>query len=107
MKTRKRRLRLRKKIVREYVDKLMSEAIRVAVSGNVELGEKISMMAKRLAKWAGLRIKKKWKYFFCKRCKSFIMPGITSRVRIRTNRSPHITIYCMKCGGYRRIPIKK
>ncbi len=100
-------LRLRKHIVLEHIDAIMDMAINLATSGNIELAEKMAAFARKLARWTGVRMKRRWKYFFCKKCKSFIMPGITARVRIRQNRYPHITIFCMKCKNYRRIPLKK
>ena len=100
-------LRLRKKLVLEHIDAIMSKAIDLAVSGNIELAEKMASFARKLARWTGVKMKRRWRYFFCKKCKSFIMPGITARVRVRQNRYPHITIFCTKCKNYRRIPLKK
>ncbi|MEX0567878.1 MAG: ribonuclease P protein component 4 [Candidatus Njordarchaeota archaeon] len=99
-------LKIRKKIAREHIEALMQRAIRIAVDGNIKLAEQIAGQARRIARLVGVRMPKRWKYFFCRHCKSFIFPGITARVRIRQNRFSHIVIFCYKCKNFKRIPIK-
>ncbi|MHA1615893.1 MAG: ribonuclease P protein component 4 [Candidatus Njordarchaeales archaeon] len=62
--------------------------------------------ARRLAKSVGVKIPKRFKYFYCKKCKNFLIPGKTMRIRLRQRREPHITITCLLCGSIKRIPIK-
>jgi len=100
-------LKLRKRLVLEHIDAMMREAINQAVTGNIDLAERTAKFAKKLARWTGVKFPKKWRYYFCRKCKSFIMPGVTARVRIRCNRMPHIVIYCRKCKNYKRIPFIK
>jgi len=44
--------------------------------------------------------------FICKRCRSFLRPGVNARVRIRSRRRPHLVITCLTCGQIRRIVYK-
>jgi ribonuclease P protein subunit RPR2 len=66
----------------------------------VDLARKIAMAAK-------LRLPKGYKRQICRHCKSFILPGVNSRVRIRQRREPHVVITCLNCGKHMRIPLKK
>jgi ribonuclease P protein subunit RPR2 len=42
----------------------------------------------------------------CRHCKSFIYPGVNSRVRVQQRREPHMVITCLVCGKITRIPLK-
>ena len=55
---------------------------------------------------ARVRLPPEYKRLVCKRCKRFIVPGLTCRVRLQPRREPHIAITCLRCGGIYRIPIK-
>ena len=106
-KGRKHILSLRKSLVLEHIHKIMERALEEAAKGNIELAEKMGEFARKLARWTGVKMPRRWRYFFCRKCKSFIMPGITARIRVRQNRYPHVVIYCEKCKNYKRIPIRK
>lgn len=99
-------LRLRKTLAIEHINSLMNQAILLASQGNIRLAERAASLARKIARWMGVRMSK-WRYFFCRHCKSFIFPGITARVRIRSNRFTHIVIYCKKCRNINRIIITK
>ncbi|MFW9927532.1 MAG: ribonuclease P protein component 4 [Candidatus Thorarchaeota archaeon] len=42
----------------------------------------------------------------CKTCGSILIPGDNCRVRIRHNRSRHMTVTCLVCGSIKRYFIK-
>jgi ribonuclease P protein subunit RPR2 len=42
----------------------------------------------------------------CRYCNTFLVPGATSRIRIKQRREPHVNITCLKCGKTTRIPIR-
>ncbi|MDH5806464.1 MAG: ribonuclease P protein component 4 [Candidatus Methanomethylicaceae archaeon] len=77
------------------------------VKSNPSLSDRYVEMALEISKRTRVRIPKKWKYFICKSCHSFLYPGIRSRVRIVPRRSPHVVITCLICGEIKRYLIKK
>ena len=103
---RKRILSLRAYISRRNIESLLSQALKEGIRGNICLAEELGQIARKLGKITGVKIPKIYKYFYCKQCKSLIIPGKTMVVRLRTNRTSHIVIRCLKCGYIKRIPIK-
>jgi len=71
-----------------------------------ELADRYVELARRIAMKARVRLPPEYKRLVCKRCKRFIVPGLTCRVRLQPRREPHIAITCLRCGGIYRIPIK-
>ncbi|MGQ9530174.1 MAG: ribonuclease P protein component 4 [Candidatus Bathycorpusculaceae bacterium] len=65
----------------------------------VDLARKIAMAAK-------VRLPREYRRQICRHCKSFILPGVNSRVRIKKRREPHLVITCLKCEKHMRIPLK-
>ena len=43
----------------------------------------------------------------CRKCKAFLVPGSSSRTRIRQRREPHVAITCLRCGHTTRIPLRR
>jgi len=43
----------------------------------------------------------------CPKCKAYLVPGATSRTRIRQRREPHIATTCLKCGHTHRMPLRE
>jgi len=43
----------------------------------------------------------------CPQCKSYLVPGTTSRTRIRQRREPHVATTCLKCGNIHRLPLRE
>lgn len=77
------------------------------IKSNPSLSNRYVEMALEISKRTKVRIPGKWKYFVCKSCHSLLYPGISSRVRIISRRSPHIVITCLICGEVKRYLIKK
>jgi len=63
--------------------------------------------ARKIAMAAKVRLPRKYKRQICKHCKSFILPGVNCRVRVRQRREPHVVITCFNCGRQTRLPMKK
>ena len=66
----------------------------------VDLARKIAMAAK-------VRLPREYKRQVCRHCKSFILPGVNCRVRVKQRREPHVVITCLNCGKQTRLPTKK
>ena len=63
-------------------------------------------IARKIAMRTRLKLPKEYRILICRKCKSFILPGVNSRVRIQQKREPHMVITCLNCGGHSRIPLK-
>ena len=67
------------------------------------LADRYVQLAWHLATRYNLRFPPHMKRRFCRRCKSFWMPGVTCRVRTRP-KPARIVITCLKCGRIVRLP---
>jgi len=99
----KRNLKLERKIARERVDILFKLA-QDNFSRNRERAHSYARLAWRIALRYNLGLPREWKPHFCRGCKSFLMPGENSRVRVSRGR---VVITCLECGRKRRIPVDK
>ena len=61
--------------------------------------------ARKVAMAAKIRLPKEYRRQLCKHCKSFILPGVNCRVRLKQRRQSHIVITCLRCGGHTRIAL--
>jgi len=69
--------------------------------------QQYAKIARKIAMAAKIRLPKQHRNQICRHCKSFIMPGLNCRTRLRQRREPHIVITCLNCGKQTRIPISK
>jgi ribonuclease P protein subunit RPR2 len=72
-----------------------------------ELAQRYVQIARKIAMRTQLRLPKEYRRLICRKCKSFILPGVNCRIRIQQRREPHMVITCLNCGGHSRIPIKR
>jgi len=71
------------------------------------LAQRYVNIARKIAMAARIRLPKMYKRQICRHCKSFILPGVNCRVRIKQQREPHVVITCLNCGKQMRIPLKR
>ncbi|MEM1563533.1 MAG: ribonuclease P [Candidatus Bathyarchaeia archaeon] len=71
------------------------------------LAQRYVDIARRVAMAAKIRLPKEYRRMVCRHCKSFILPGVSCRVRIKQRREPHVVITCLKCGKHMRIPLQR
>jgi ribonuclease P protein subunit RPR2 len=71
------------------------------------LAQRYVSLARKIAMAAKLRLPKEYRRQVCRHCKSFILPGVNCRVRIKQHREPHVVITCLVCNGQTRIPLKE
>jgi len=71
------------------------------------LAQRYVDMARRIAMAARIHLPTEYRRQICKHCKSFILPGVNCRVRIKQRREPHVVITCLNCGKQTRIPLKR
>ncbi len=92
-----------RKIVLERMEILIDNAI-----SNAKINPKLAQRQASLARKLSMRHKVRMPYvlrmLFCKKCKSFIAPGINSRIRLGRTSIKSIRITCKFCGHtYRKI----
>ena len=92
-----------KKMAVERMEILIHTAISNARS-DPGLATRQAMLARRISTRYRIRMPYRLRMAFCKRCKSFIAPGIGSRIRVGRSRVKSIRISCLLCGHtYRKI----
>ncbi len=76
--------------------------------GNYERARRYSELIIRIAEKGKVRIPRSIKRSICKNCKVILIPGVTARVRIRSEgtKGSHITVTCTLCGWMKRYYIK-
>ncbi len=68
------------------------------------LAAKKADQAKKIAMHQRIRLPYNIRQLYCKRCKAFIVPGRTSRIRIGRAKTRAVRITCLKCAHtYRKI----
>ena len=96
--------RRRRRIARERIRRLLELADQV-VSEDLELAERYGELARRISMRCRVRIPRAWKWRYCRYCKKLLFPGITARIRTRSDGTPRIVMTCLRCGGVNRRPI--
>ncbi len=92
-----------KKIALERMEILIDNALSNAKT-NPKLAQRQALLARKIS----MRLKVKMPYalrmVFCKKCKSFIAPGINSKIRVGRSTIKSIRITCNFCGHtYRKV----
>ena len=92
-----------RKIAMERMQILIENAITNAKT-NPELSQRQALLARRISTRHKIRMPYDLRMVFCKKCKSFIAPGINSRIRLGRASVKSIRISCNLCGHtYRKI----
>ncbi len=69
-----------------------------------ELSQRQASIARRISSKYKIRMPYDLRMVFCKKCKSFIAPGVNSRIRLGRTSIKSIRISCNLCGHtYRKI----
>jgi ribonuclease P protein subunit RPR2 len=94
-----------RQIALQRINTLFSLA-REVIHEDPKLAQRYVEIARKIAMRTRLRLPKEYRRMVCRHCKSFILPGVNSRVRIQQKREPHMVITCLNCGKHTRIPLK-
>jgi len=104
-KSRKGRLR---EITLERARKLYRLAIKAVKDGDIEGSRNYVGLALRLVEKANIRNPKWLRRGVCRRCHVPLVPGLTSRVRLRPGRKyVTVVVTCLVCGWIHRYPQRK
>lgn len=92
-----------RKIALERMQILINSAISNAKI-NPDLSQRQASLARKISTRHKVRMPYELRIVFCKKCKSFIAPGINSRIRLGRASVKSIRISCNLCGHtYRKI----
>ena len=91
------------KIALERMEILIENALFNA-KNNPQLSQRQALLARRISTRKKIRMPYHLRMVFCKKCKSFIAPGVNSRIRLGRSSVKSIRISCTLCGHtYRKI----
>ncbi len=93
----------KKEIALERIERLFSLAYLELKEGNEERSNRYIELARKIGMRYRLKIPKHLKMWMCKKCHSFLLPGKTARIRLRSKRR-YITTTCLKCNHHMRRP---
>ena len=91
-------------IARERVERLFELAEGIA-DERQRLADRYIELAWRMVKRYNLRLPPHLKRKFCRKCLSYLRPGVTSRVRVHPA-PPRVVVTCLRCGHLMRFPHK-
>jgi ribonuclease P protein subunit RPR2 len=94
-----------KQIARRRVTILFQQATNTYKT-NPELAKTYLATARKIAMAARMRLPVAYKRRLCKKCNSLLVPGVSSRVRIKPTREPHVVVTCLVCGDISRFPLR-
>lgn len=95
-----------KNLVLERMQILIKNALENARI-NPELAQRQAFLAKRLSTKYRIRMPYELRMNYCKKCKKFISPGFTARIRLGRSAVKSIRITCGFCNHTYRKIIKK
>ena len=94
-----------KQIARQRIQVLFQQAT-FTYKTNPKMAQSYIGTARKIGMAARVRLPTAYKRQICKDCDTLLVPGETSRVRIKPRRQPHIVVTCLNCGSLTRIPLK-
>jgi len=96
--------------LREIAKERMQILIKEAVSNarkNPTLAQRQASLARKISTKHRIRMPYEIKMTFCKKCKSFIAPGVNSRIRLGRSQLKSVRITCGFCNHtYRKVITK-
>ncbi len=94
-----------KQIAKNRVQVLFQQALNVYKT-NPQLAQRYVATARRISMGARIRLPAQYKRQTCKNCNALLVPGSSSRVRVKPKRATHIVVTCLGCGYQTRIPVR-
>ena len=91
-------------IAKERIDILFSEAEKAALSGRMDRANRYVYLARKIGMRYNVRLPGKYRMHYCRKCDSFLMPGVNAEYRLNNGK---ITVTCKNCGHVYRRPYLK
>ena len=74
---------------------------------NPQRAQRYIDLARTIAQRTRTHLPSHFRHQVCRECSAYLVPGATSRTRIRQRREPHVATTCLKCGNIQRIPLRE
>jgi ribonuclease P protein subunit RPR2 len=94
------------KIALERIHILFQQA-ETTYPNNPQLAQRHIDLARKIAQRTRTHLPPHLRNKVCRKCNAYLVPGSTSRTRIRQRREPHVATTCLKCGNIQRHPLKE
>jgi ribonuclease P protein subunit RPR2 len=94
-----------KQIAKQRIQTLFEQAILIRKT-NPQLAQSYIGTARKIAMAARICLPTNYRRQICRNCNALLVPGESSRVRLRSRRESHVVITCLSCGSQTRIPLK-
>jgi ribonuclease P protein subunit RPR2 len=94
------------RIARERIRTLFDQAEQIFPQ-DPGLAQRYVDLARRIAMRTRTHLPRDLRRRICRKCKAYLVPGATSRTRIRQRREPHVATTCLRCGHTTRIPLRE
>ncbi len=91
-------------IARERIEILFELAEKAALSGKLERANRYVHLARKIGMRYNVRVPKRYRMYYCRKCDSFLLPGVTADYRLNNGK---ITVRCRNCGNIYRHPYIK
>ena len=92
-----------RKIAKEHMDNLETQIEKRRFSDQ-SLTQRYFETIRRISRKFRLPVSREVKRQYCKHCKTFLTPGVNSRVRLRNGKR---VLYCYNCKNFTRTPYTK
>lgn len=89
-------------IAGERIELLYREADKAALGGRMDLADRYVELARNVGMRYNVRVPPPLRRKSCRACYRYLLPGTTSRTRLRRGR---LVITCLRCGHITRIPL--
>ena len=93
-----------RKIASERINVLFSLAEKYALQGKQQRANRYVQLAWKIGMRYNVQIPSNLKRRYCRRCHTYLRPGVNSRIRLTGDR---ITLSCENCGRQYRYPFLK
>ncbi|MMZ63235.1 ribonuclease P protein component 4 [compost metagenome] len=99
--------RLLRDIARQRYEILYTLAVEAVRRGEAEYARMLTSLMRRIAEKTRVRIPRRIKRGICKNCGAPLVPGLTARVRLRSQGGmSYRVVTCKLCGWLHRYPYK-
>ena len=91
-----------KEIAVERVEKLFEQASKEFKS-YPERSHRYVKLALRVVAKSGIRVPRKFRRRYCRKCKKYLVSGVNAKIRTRDGK---LIVSCLECGACRRMILK-
>lgn len=95
-----------KQIAKRRIQILFQQAL-ISFDQDQMLAKNYISAARKIAMAARIRLPPEYSHQICKDCNNLLVIGKNSRVRIRSQREPHVVMTCLNCGKKTRYPMRE